>query len=151
MRIHTVAAPQPGAYSQGVLVDPLKCNLLFLSGQTGNVPDGDKEPVIDDGIGPQTTQALRNLLAVVKAAGGDVSSFVSVDVFLKDPDVSERQKVASRNMMRVNMNRAYKEFFVEEGIVMLPARMMVWVVEVPLEYPTEDTVVEIKAVAAIPK
>ncbi len=33
----------------------------------------------------------------------------------------------------------------------MPARLQVWVSEVPWEYPTEDTVVEILGEAAIPK
>jgi enamine deaminase RidA (YjgF/YER057c/UK114 family) len=124
-------------------VDLSQQDLLFLAGQTGNVPDGKDEPVVAGGIGPQTKQALENLLAVVERCHGGCYSFVSMDVFLKDgPD---------RTGDREAFNAAYKKFFADHGVSDLPARMMVWVAEVPLESPKEDTLVEIRAVAAIEK
>ncbi len=83
-RIFTDKAPTPGAYSQGVLVNPLTHNILFLAGQTGNDKSREGEPVVDGGVGPQTTQTLKNMLAIVKAAGGEADSFVRLQVFLKD-------------------------------------------------------------------
>src|SRR3989338_1234538 len=77
-------APTPGAYSQGVVVNRNVGELLFLAGQTGNDKSREGEPVVDGGVGPQTTKTLENLLAVVKAAGGNASSFVRLFVFLKD-------------------------------------------------------------------
>ncbi|HXK36678.1 MAG TPA: RidA family protein [Candidatus Paceibacterota bacterium] len=145
--IYTRQAPEPGAYSQGILVDPLKHHILFLAGQTGNVPDLPHQPVAKGGVAGQTWQALRNILAVVRAAGGSLCSLVSLDVFLKDGGSAE-----ARRADREAFNTAYKEFFADRGITeVLPARTFVWVPEVPLEFPAEDTLVEIRAIAAIPR
>ena len=69
--IRTDGAPPPGFYSLGVLIDTSKYNLLFTAGQTGNDPDTDK--VVPGGIQGQTMQALKNLKAVISAAGGKIS------------------------------------------------------------------------------
>lgn len=144
--ISTADAPTPGLYNQGILVDGN--HFLFISGQTGNIPNIKGEPVIEGGIGPQTTQALENILAIVRRAWGEPAEkyLVALDVFLKDPGTP-----AARTIQRKLFNAAYKEFFEERGITKdkLPARCMVWVSEVPLESPLEDTLVEIKGVAVI--
>ena len=145
--IHTDNAPTPGAYSQGVLVDPTTHKILFLAGQTGNDRSRDGEPVVDGGYGPQTMQVLKKMVAIVEEAGGDASSFVTMDVFLKDSE--------DRKKSREDYNSAYCEFFAQFGITRekgnMPARYQVWVSEVPWEYPLEDTVVEIRGIAAIPR
>lgn len=146
-QIFTNAAPTPGAYSQAVLVDPMTHVLLFLAGQTGNDNSREGEPVVEGGVGPQTTQTLKNMLAIVKEAGGNITSFVSMMVFLKNCEDLKKS--------RIEFNEAYKAFLVsnrlcEEG-GHLPVRAQVWVSEVPWEFPTEDTVVEIMGVAAIPR
>ncbi len=145
--IFTKLAPEPGLYSQGTVVDPCDYDLLFLSGQTGNIPGVEGEPVIDGGVAEQTTRALENLLSVVRKAGGGVGLFLSLDVFLKDPGTAE-----DRTASREALNMAYWKFFNDHGITKdrMPARALVWVAEVPLEYPKENTLVEIKGVAAIP-
>ncbi len=146
--MYTPMAPTPGAYSQGILIDPLTYDLLFLAGQTGNDPAKEGEPVVEGGFGPQTTRALKNMLAIVEAAGGDASSFVAMDVFLKDSPTSEGRKAS-----RLAFDGAYRAFFAERGISKergaLPTRFQVWVSEIPWEAPTEDTLVEIRGIAAI--
>jgi enamine deaminase RidA (YjgF/YER057c/UK114 family) len=141
--VNTACAPSPGLYSQAVLVDPLKHNLLFLSGQTGNNPFEDGEPVVSGGYLDQAKQALSNLLAVILGAGGKASDFVSLQIFVKDS--------SDRGASRKAINEAYKQFFQSQGVEKLPARAFIWVSEIPLEYPEEDTLVEICGVAAIPK
>lgn len=146
--IRTLRAPEPGLYTQGILVDPATHKLLFLSGQTGNMPGIGNEPVIDDTVYGQTLRALKNLMAVVLAAGGNTKSLVALDVFLKDSGTENGRKKS-----REDFNAAYREFF-EISLVpkeKLPTRCLVWVSEVPLEYPLENTLVEIKGVAAIPR
>ncbi|MBT8395998.1 MAG: RidA family protein [Gemmatimonadetes bacterium] len=67
-----------GPYSQAVRVD----GWVFCSGQipidpaTGDLVSGD--------IGVQTDQVLRNLSAVLEAAGGSLDSVVKTTVFLAD-------------------------------------------------------------------
>ncbi|MCX6736461.1 MAG: RidA family protein [Candidatus Parcubacteria bacterium] len=153
--IFTKNAPEPGFYSQAVLVDLEKCNLLFLAGQTGNIPGVPDEPVVSGGLYQQTFQALRNILAVVKAAGGNINSIVEIKVFLKDAEETGEAKHLARAEARKNFGAAYIDFFaghmVSKETKNLPARTLVWVSEVPLEYPAEDTLVELTATAAIPK
>jgi len=67
-----------GPYSQAVAVD----GWMFCSGQipmdpkTGELVEGD--------IGAQTDQALKNLSAVLEAAGASLSRIVKTTVFLED-------------------------------------------------------------------
>ena len=67
-----------GPYSQAVSVD----GWVFCSGQipmdpaTGEIVDGD--------IGAQTDQVLKNLAAVLEAAGGSLDRVVKTTVFLAD-------------------------------------------------------------------
>lgn len=57
-------------------------NLLFLSGQIGNVP-GTRQ-LADTGIAGQTRQALENVRAVLTAAGSSLDRAVKCTVFLAD-------------------------------------------------------------------
>lgn len=144
-KIFTEEAPTPGAYSQGVLVSPTTYKILFLAGQTGNSKSLENETVVDGGVGPQTTQALKNLLSVVRKAGGSISSFVKLEVCLKDSGSEEKRQADWHEY-----SQAYVEFFGEHGIrdpKVMPARKQVWVSDIP--WATEATVVEIDGIAAI--
>lgn len=153
--IGTREAPTPGAYSQGVLIDPATHKILFVAGQTANDVTVEQEACVPGGYGPQTTKCLENILAIVEAAGGNVRCLASLEVFLKnpgpltDPEELARQQKRSRE----EYNAAYETFFKRWGIEkpVLPVRLQVWVSEIPWEYPTEDTRVEIRAIAAIPR
>ncbi|TSC73410.1 MAG: hypothetical protein G01um101470_101 [Parcubacteria group bacterium Gr01-1014_70] len=151
----TKNAPEPGFYSQAVCVDVGDYTLVLLAGQTGNVPGIKDEPVIAGGLGPQTMQTLQNIVSVVEAAGGDISNVVELKVFLKDSEAIGDARQKERTEARKTFGAAYTEFFTKHGYSQeagnLPARTMVWVSEVPLEYPAEDTLVEITAMAVIPK
>ncbi|OGZ10723.1 MAG: hypothetical protein A3D65_01630 [Candidatus Lloydbacteria bacterium RIFCSPHIGHO2_02_FULL_50_13] len=144
--IFTPNAPTPGAYSQGVLDG----RTLSLSGQTGNDPAHPKQDIVNGGVGPQTMQALENLLAVVVAAGGDIHSFVSLRVYLKDSSGSRAADNIAEGRRQedwVTYNKAYRAFFAEHGRNDLPAREQVWVVDIPL--PNEPTLVEVSGIAVI--
>ncbi len=78
-KIYTPNAPAAiGPYSQAVKLG----NLLFTSGQialdpaTGNVVEG--------GIAEQTHRVMKNLTAVVEAAGGKMESIVKTTCFLAE-------------------------------------------------------------------
>ncbi|MHB8567453.1 MAG: RidA family protein [Nitrososphaerales archaeon] len=79
--ISTDDAPKAiGPYSQGVEWN----RLLFLSGQ---IPLDPKSGSIEaTTIEEQTTQVLRNLEAILKAAGSDLSKVLKCTVFLADLD-----------------------------------------------------------------
>jgi 2-iminobutanoate/2-iminopropanoate deaminase len=88
-------APRPGgAYSQAIRVG----DLLFLAGQGPFDPDGQ---LVGGSIESQTRQALTNLDAVARAAGGSLAGAVRVGVYL-----SSLESFAE-------MNTVYGEFFEE--------------------------------------
>ena len=77
--ISTENAPAAiGPYSQGVVTG----NLLFASGQIPIVPSTGK--VIEGGIAEQTSQACRNVGAILKAAGTNYDKVVKTTCFLAD-------------------------------------------------------------------
>lgn len=86
--IHTDKAPQAiGTYSQAVKID----KTVYLSGQIPLVPN--TMEMVGGDIEAQIRQVFDNLLAVAKAAGGDLSHVVKLNVFLTDlgnfPNVNE--------------------------------------------------------------
>ena len=91
----------------------------------------------------------------MRAVGGDVDDIVELKVFLKDSEGAGEAQQEARSATRKVFGEAHTEFFSKHGLSKeeqnLPARTMVWVSEVPLEYPIEDTLVEITATAVIPK
>lgn len=76
--IQTSLAPAPlGHYAQGVLAD----GILYVSGQLPFIPATGALP---EGVEAQARQVLRNVLAVVEAAGGTRESLVQIQVFIPD-------------------------------------------------------------------
>jgi 2-iminobutanoate/2-iminopropanoate deaminase len=94
--ISTPNAPSSPLYSQGVKAGPL----LFVSGMTGT--DVATGQLAGDSIQQQTTQALRNCLAIVEAGGGSLDDVVQVTVLLTHPEDF------------AGMNEAYGQFFGEQ-------------------------------------
>ncbi len=78
--IETKSAPNPvGPYSQAVLVE----NWLYCSGQIALDPET-SEMVGNGNIEEETRQVLKNLIAVVNAAGGDNSNVIRTTIYLTD-------------------------------------------------------------------
>jgi len=102
--IRTNKAPNPAAaYSQAVVTG----GMIFVSGQVATNPVTGSIDVTS--IEDQVTQTLRNIEAIVKAAGGAKGDIVRCGVFLADLNDFAA------------MNNAYKQFFGET----LPARTTV--------------------------
>ena len=102
--ITTPAAPQPvGPYSQAVRAG----GFIFCAGQGAFDPKSGR--LIEGGIREQTRQVLRNLSAVLEAAGSGLRRVVKVTVFLHDWKDFR------------GMNEAYAEFFADSP----PARSTV--------------------------
>lgn len=81
--------------------------LVFVSGTLGTLPGGMK--LAPGGVGPETTQTLENLKAILAAAGASLTDVVKVSVFLADlADFAA-------------MNEAYAAFFPSDP----PARITV--------------------------
>ncbi len=77
-RISTGNAPQPrGFYSQGVR----NGNLVFISGQ---LPLDTAGNVVTGGIAEHAEQTLKNVAAIVEAAGGTVGDVAQVTVYITD-------------------------------------------------------------------
>ncbi len=77
--IHTEYAPAAvGPYSQAVKVG----NMLFTAGQVPLNPDTGK--VIDGDVTAQTEQVMKNLQAVLEAAGTSFANVIKSTVFLTD-------------------------------------------------------------------
>lgn len=102
--IRTEQAPQPAAaYEQAVVSG----NLIFVSGQ--NASDPITRSIDGKTIEEQVTQVLRNIEAILGAAGCNRTNVMRCGVFLANLEDF------------AGMNRAYREFFGES----LPARTTV--------------------------
>jgi 2-iminobutanoate/2-iminopropanoate deaminase len=122
-QVQTDKAPKAiGPYSQGIIAN----GFVFCSGQipidpaTGNLLNG----TIED----ETRQVLKNLGAVLEAAGSSYDDVVKATVFLRDMNDFAK------------MNAVYGEFFKTP----FPARAAVQVARLP-----RDVKVEIEAVALL--
>jgi 2-iminobutanoate/2-iminopropanoate deaminase len=119
--IATASAPAAiGPYSQGVSL----AGFVFTAGQIGLVPG--TKTLVQGGVGEQTERVLRNLQAVLEAAGSNLDRVVKTTVYLRS--MSDFPA----------MNEVYGRFFREAA----PARSTVAVVGLPM-----DALVEIDAVA----
>lgn len=111
-----------GPYSQAVKTG----NLVFCSGQ---IPiDPKTGEFISDDVAEQTEQVLKNLSAVLTAAGTNLNNVVKTTVFLAD--MSDFTA----------MNEVYSKFFSENK----PARATVQAARLP-----KDARVEIECIAVI--
>jgi len=114
-----------GPYSQAVQVG----NLLFTSGQIALDPTTGQ--VVAGGIVEQTAQVMKNLTAVLAAAGLGMADVVKTTVFLK-----------SMNDFAA-MNEIYAKYLAPQGAVP-PARSTVEVARLP-----KDVLVEIEVIATV--
>ncbi len=119
--INTEKAPAAiGPYSQAI-----KCgDYVFTSGQ---IPiDPETGELVTGGIKEQAQQVIKNLEAVLEAAGSSLQKVIKTTVFIKD-----------MNEFSV-LNEVYSEFFSSS----LPARSTIEVARLP-----KDVLVEIEAIA----
>ncbi len=119
--IQTVHAPQAiGPYSQAIKAN----GMVFASGQIAIDPLTGQ--FVAEGVKEQTEQVLKNLAAVLEAAGSSLDRVVKTTVFLLD-----MQEFSA-------MNEVYARFFKDEP----PARATVQAARLP-----RDARVEIEAIA----
>ena len=111
-----------GPYSQAIVTD----GWIFVSGQIPLTPHSGE--LVEGGIIEQTHRVLRNLAAVLEAAGGGLDTVVKTTVYLSD----------MANFPAVN--EVYAEYFGEHR----PARATVQAGELP-----KAVGVEIDAVARV--
>jgi 2-iminobutanoate/2-iminopropanoate deaminase len=121
--ITTHEAPSAiGPYSQAVRAGAF----LFISGQIGLVPS--TGVVAEGGIAGETHQVLRNLDAILRAAGVSLASVVKTTVYMADLGEFEA------------MNRVYATYFPRPE----PARSTIQAARLP-----RDARVEIDVIAAL--
>ena len=121
--VHTDNAPAAiGPYSQAVVAN----GFVFTAGQ---VPfDPRTMQLVEGDIAAQTEQVMRNLQAILRQAGADLSTVVKTTVFLKDMNDFTA------------MNEVYARHFGDHK----PARSTVQVARLP-----RDAQVEIEVVAVL--
>src|SRR5690348_8355281 len=125
-QVRTQGAPQAiGPYSQAV-----KCGgFLFASGQVALDPVSGS--MTQGGIVEQTEQVLKNVSAVLAAAGIGLDKVVKSTVFLKDMNDFAK------------MNEVYARYLSGDGKIS-PARSTVEVARLP-----KDSLVEIEVIALL--
>ena len=102
-------------------------DLIFVSGTLGT-KSGSFE-LVDGGMGPETTQTLANIRAILAGAGASLDDIVKVNVFVTDMSAFPE------------MNKAYLEFFPGDP----PARITVGCAALAL-----NANIEIDCIAAKP-
>ena len=123
-KVHTNQAPAAiGPYVQGRIVG----NLLFASGQVPLSPETGE--IIGSTIQEQTQQVLKNVGAILEAAGTDFDHVVKTTCFLSDMNEF------------VAFNEVYATAFKED----YPARSTVEVARLP-----KDVKVEVEVIAELP-
>ncbi|HEX2206064.1 MAG TPA: RidA family protein [Longimicrobium sp.] len=121
--VHTENAPAAiGPYSQAIVAN----GFVFTAGQ---VPfDPRTMQVVEGDIAAQTEQVMKNVSAILRQAGADLSTVVKTTVFLRDMNDFAA------------MNEVYARHFGDHK----PARSTVQVARLP-----RDVAVEIEAVAVL--
>ena len=120
--VHTSAAPAAiGPYSQGIILG----NIVFASGQTPLCPESGE--LVGSSITEQTEQAIKNVKAVLEAAGSSLAKVVKTTCFLIDMNDFAA------------FNEVYAKHFVGK-----PARSTVAVRQLP-----RNAIVEIEAIAEL--
>ncbi|MDX2240108.1 MAG: RidA family protein [Leptolyngbyaceae cyanobacterium bins.302] len=124
--IQTNQAPAPvGPYNQAIAASG---RMVFVAGQIPLDPETG-EIVGEGNVAAQTERSLKNLKAILEAAGATLADVVKTTVFLKNMNDF------------VAMNAVYSQYF-DEAIA--PARAAVEVARLP-----KDVLVEIECIAVI--
>lgn len=121
--VESADAPKAiGPYSQAIVAN----GFVYTAGQVGSDPKSGL--LVEGGIEAQTEQVLKNIAAVLRAAGSSMDAVVKTTVFLTDINDFAR------------MNEVYAKHFGKP----FPARSTVQVARLP-----RDARVEIEAVAVL--
>ncbi|MBL0310085.1 MAG: RidA family protein [Bacteroidetes bacterium] len=122
--IQTKNAPAAiGPYSQAIKVG----NALFISGQIPIDPETDT--MVIGGIEPSTHRVMKNIGAILEAAGCNYNHIVKATIFIKNMDDFTK------------INKVYSSYFLSD----YPARETVEVARLP-----KDAEVEISVIATVP-
>lgn len=118
--VHTNFAPAAlGPYSQAIDLG----EVVFTSGQ---IPVDPATGIIPEGVSAQAEQSLKNVKAILEAAGTSMDKVIKTTVFISDMNTF------------ADINAVYATFFAEP----YPARSCVEVARLP-----KDVMLEIEAIA----
>ena len=121
--IFTENAPKPaGHYAQAIVQD----NTVYVSGQLAIDPETGEKCL--DSIEEETLQVLKNLSAILEAAGSDITKVLKTTLFIADADLWGQ------------VNAVYGQFFGDHR----PARAAVPTKDLPFGFR-----VEIEAIATV--
>jgi enamine deaminase RidA (YjgF/YER057c/UK114 family) len=120
----------PRGYNNGVLA-PAGSRMLFVAGQTALDESG---AIVGGGMVAQWARALANVLAVVRAAGGEPHDIARMTIFITDLDAYRDNRLAIGAEWRALMGRHF------------PAMAVVAVTALV----DDGAMVEIEATAALP-
>lgn len=120
----------PKGYSHGVLV-PTGSRLLFVAGQIGW---NESQEIVGDGFVEQFEQAIRNVLAVVRDAGGEAKNLARLTIYVCDRSEYLAELAAVGEAYRRVMGRHFPAMALVEVQALLEPRAKV----------------EIEATAALP-
>lgn len=122
VKVHTDKAPAAlGPYSQAVVAG----EMVYLSGQGGINPETGK--LVEGGVVAEAKQIMKNIGAVLEAAGTSFENVVKTTVFLADMGDF------------ATFNEVYAEYFTTK-----PARSCVAVKTLPAGFAAEVEVVAVK-------
>jgi len=121
--------PRPRGFSNGTAA---RGRVVHVAGQIGRHPETDE--LAAGGFGAQAAQALANVVAVVKAAGGSAADIAMMTWYVTD--------IAAYKAAGREIGAAYKELIGRH----FPAMTMVQVAALL----DEDAMVEIDATAVLP-
>jgi len=96
--------PPPLGYANGLCTLGQGERVLFVAGQIGWQPDG---TFTTDDLAEQFAQALDNVLAVVRTAGGEPSSIARMTVYVTDLDAYRSSTRAIGHAWRARMGRHF--------------------------------------------
>ncbi|WP_414734424.1 Rid family detoxifying hydrolase [Buchnera aphidicola] len=126
MKIYTKNAPKVfGPYSQAIKIN----NLLMISGQ---IPVDCKTENIPNNITSQTSLVLKNIKAIIKKSNFSIKNIIKTTIFTTCLD-------------KINdINRIYENFFIQENILIFPARTCIEVSKLPKNVQIEIEVIALK-------
>lgn len=122
--------PTAKGYSNGILVRP--GNILFIAGQVGW---DENEVMVSTEVGPQFEQALKNILAVLKKAGGGAEHICRMTCFCTDKE----KYIAARR----EIGKAWKQLLGKN----FPAMSMIFVAGLL----APGSLIELEATAVVPE
>ncbi len=122
-KIETDDAPKPPILSQAIVSN----GLIFVSGQVHNNPDG---TLVEGTTEEKLALIMKNIEAILKAAGAGLDDIVKVTIFLTDMSILP------------DLNKVYPSYFSDP----LPTREAIGVAALPLGASIEVCVIATKNV-----